>query len=118
MPQVLYLTLIKLDTLLVILKKKFIIIAKKNILIEAYSPLATGNLLNDPIISKIAQKYNTSNANICLSYCYLKHTLPLPKSTHKERIVNNINFFVNILLDDIKILDQVHNKELDRPLRS
>lgn len=80
--------------------------------------IATGNLLNDPIISKIAQKYNTSNANICLSYCYLKHTLPLPKSTHKERIVNNINFFVNISLDDIKILDQVHNKELDRPLRS
>lgn len=105
---------------MVILKKKFIIIAKKkkNLLIEAYSPLATGNLLNDPIISKIAQKYNTSNANICLSYCYLKHTLPLPKSTHKERIVNNINFFVNISLDDIKILDQVHNKELDRPLRS
>lgn len=91
---------------------------EKNILIEAYSPLATGNLLNDPIISKIAQKYNTLNANICLSYCYLKHTLPLPKSTHKERIVNNINFFVNISLDDIKILDQVHNKELDRPLRS
>lgn len=91
---------------------------KMNILIEAYSPLATGNLLNDPIISKIALKYNTTNANICLSYCYLKNTLPLPKSTHKERIINNINFLVNINDEDIKILDKVHNKELDRPLRS
>ena len=35
-----------------------------------------------------------------------------------EKKQNNINFFVNISLDDIKILDQVHNKELDRPLRS
>ncbi|MBS1476452.1 MAG: aldo/keto reductase [Acholeplasmatales bacterium] len=91
---------------------------KMNILIEAYSPLATGNLLNDPVISKIASKYNTTNANICLSYCYLKNTLPLPKSTHKERIINNINFLVNINDEDIKILDKVHNKELDRPLRS
>ncbi len=91
---------------------------KMNILVEAYSPLATGNLLNDPIISKIALKYNTTNANICLSYCYLKNTLPLPKSTHKERIINNINFLVNINDEDIKILDKVHNKELDRPLRS
>lgn len=91
---------------------------KNNILIEAYSPLATGNLLNDVTISKIAQKYHSTNANICLSYCYLKGTLPLPKSTHKDRIINNINFFVNINDEDIKILDQVHNAELDRPLRS
>lgn len=89
-----------------------------NILIEAYSPLATGNLLNDATITAIAKKYNTTNANICLSYCYLKHTLPIPKSTHKERIKNNINFLVNITENDLKILDQVHNKELDRPLRS
>lgn len=91
---------------------------EKNILIEAYSPLATGSLLNDPVITKIAKKYNTTNANICLSYCYLKGTLPLPKSTHNQRIIDNINFYIEIDEDDMKELDLVHNKELDRPLRS
>ncbi len=91
---------------------------ENNILVEAYSPLATGALLNDKTILDIANKYNTSVANICLSYCYLKGTLPLPKSTHKERIINNINFLVNLKDEDILILDKVHNKELDRPLRS
>ncbi|MDE6047978.1 MAG: aldo/keto reductase, partial [Anaeroplasmataceae bacterium] len=51
-----------------------------DILVEAYSPLATGHILENERLKKIAEKYHTTIAKICLRYCYQKNTLPLPKS--------------------------------------
>lgn len=91
---------------------------KNNILIMAYSPLATGNLLSDKTVNDIAKKYNTTPAKILLRYCVEKNTLPLPKSTHEERIKSNLEVDFTLKEEDIKLLDQVRNPELDRPLRS
>ncbi len=91
---------------------------ENNILVEAYSPLATGNILSSPEIINIAEKYNVTPAKIAIRYCIEKGTLPLPKSTHEERIKANLEIDFKLKEEDIKILDKVHNPDLDRKFRS
>ena len=64
---------------------------ENDILVEAYSPLATGALMDSEIILNMAEKYNTTPAKICIRFCIQNNTLPLPKSTHKERINANLD---------------------------
>lgn len=69
-----------------------------NILIEAYSPLATGKLMEHPVIEEMASKYGVSKAAICIRYCIERGTLPLVKSTHPDRIEANTKIdYENIL---------------------
>ena len=41
---------------------------KNNILVEAYSPFATGKILDNKNILKVAEKYNTTVAKVCLAF--------------------------------------------------
>ena len=70
---------------------------EKNILVEAYSPLGIGKLLSHPEVIKMAEKYGKSPAQICIKYDLQHDTLPLPKSTHEHRIIENVQ------LDDFEI---------------
>ncbi|MDE6413895.1 MAG: aldo/keto reductase [Anaeroplasmataceae bacterium] len=89
-----------------------------DILVEAYSPLATGQILKNERLKEIAEKYHTTIAKICLRYCYQKNTLPLPKSVHKERIYDNLNFSFEIEKEDMDYLDTLKEIGPTRPLRS
>ncbi|MFA5421794.1 MAG: aldo/keto reductase [Bacilli bacterium] len=62
---------------------------KHNILVEAYSPLMSGRIFKLKIIHELADKYHVTPAQIALRYTIEQNTLPLPKSTHLERIVEN-----------------------------
>jgi len=64
--------------------------AKKNdILVEAYSPLATGGLIHNQDVLKIAEKYNVSVPQLAIKFVIQNGVLPLPKAVHKEHIVAN-----------------------------
>lgn len=91
---------------------------KNDILVEAYSPLATGELTDNPQVKAIAEKYNTSLAKICLRYCIQRNTLPLPKSVHKERIKENMEIDFELQEEDMRYLDGLHHIASTRPLRS
>jgi diketogulonate reductase-like aldo/keto reductase len=78
-----------------------------NILVEAYSPLATGSALKSEEIRKMAQKYGVSPARICIRYLLQKDLLPLPKSTHPQRIAENAEVGFIIGDDDMKTLDAI-----------
>jgi len=77
------------------------------ILIEAYSPLATGQILGNPHVQKIADKYNTSVAQISLRYTIQRGTVTLPKSTHEEYIVQNADIDFEIDATDMTYLDSL-----------
>ncbi|MDR2431005.1 MAG: aldo/keto reductase [Candidatus Margulisbacteria bacterium] len=62
---------------------------KHHILVEAWSPLGSGRILQNPDLQRIAQKYNKSTAQLCLRWCRQNGTLPLPKSITPERIKEN-----------------------------
>ena len=91
---------------------------KKNILIEAYSPLATGNLLKNEEINRIAAKYGVTTSQLAIRYCIERGALPLPKSTNPERQKANLDVDFKINKEDMEVLNKIHNPELDRPLRS
>lgn len=80
---------------------------KNNILVEGYSPLATGRILNNSDIAKIARKYEKSVAQLSIRYVLEKGALPLPKSTHPEYIAQNLDVDFNITDDDIRYLDSL-----------
>lgn len=89
----------------------------EGILIEAYSPLATGELVGNASLEGIAEKYGKSVAKICLRYCLQKGVLPLPKSTHRERIVDNTDLDFVISDEDMNYLDGLRHIASTRKLR-
>lgn len=81
--------------------------ASKGIVVEAYSPLGIGYLLSNPIIGEVAKKYQVSPAQICIRYCLEKNTIPLPKSTHEARIIQNTQVDFEIKPEDMKVLEAI-----------
>ena len=88
------------------------------ILIEAYSPLATGEIANHEKLADTAKKYGVSIPQLCIRYCIEKNTLPLPKSVHKERIAANIDVDFHIEKEDMDYLDSIGRIGAVKDLRS
>lgn len=59
--------------------------------IVAYSPLAHGHLLKNPIISQIAKKHQASPAQICIARCLSQWVSVISKATTPEKLVQNLN---------------------------
>jgi diketogulonate reductase-like aldo/keto reductase len=78
---------------------------KNEILVDGYSPLATGNLLHNTAIAGIAKKYGKSVAQLSIRYVLKEGALPLPKSTHPEYISQNLEIDFEIAEEDMNILD-------------
>lgn len=91
---------------------------ERNILIEAYSPLATGAIVEHGDLSALAQKYNVSVAQLCIRFCIEKGTLPLPKSINEGRIKQNLEVDFEISKEDMQYLDSLYHIGPTRPYRS
>ena len=78
-----------------------------NIVVEGYSPLATGKILDNNNILRIAKKYNKSVAQLSIRYVLQKGALPLPKTTHPEYIRQNLDIDFEISGEDMKYLDRL-----------
>jgi 2,5-diketo-D-gluconate reductase A len=65
----------------------------KKIHIESYSPLGSGAVLKDDTIKKIADKNGKSIAQVIIRWHIQQGDIVIPKSTHKERIAENIDVF-------------------------
>lgn len=81
------------------------------IIVEAYSPLATGHILESPDLKEIAMKYNRSVAQICIRWSLQKGFLPLPKSVTPYRIKENLEVFdFEISDEDMDIIESINRK--------
>lgn len=79
---------------------------KNNILVEAYSPLATGGLLNNEDVAAMAKKYGVSVAQLALRFCIQNGLLPLPKATSAAHIEANKELDFTIQDED---MDKLNN---------
>ncbi|PST49623.1 aldo/keto reductase [Bifidobacterium callitrichos] len=63
--------------------------------VEAWSPLGGtgGNLLADPRLAEIGAKYGKSAAQVVIRWHIQRGVVVLPKSTHAERIRQNLDVF-------------------------
>lgn len=68
---------------------------EKNIVHEAWSPLGGGvnKVIDDPIITKIAEKYGKTPAQVIIRWYVQRGEVVIPKSTHENRIKENIDIF-------------------------
>ena len=80
----------------------------KGVLVEAYSPLATGQILDNEVIKAMASKYQKTVAQVAIRYCLQHDTLPLPKSTHEDYIAQNLDVDFAITEEDMATLDNLH----------
>ncbi|MFH7819642.1 aldo/keto reductase [Neobacillus thermocopriae] len=60
---------------------------------EAWSPLMQGQILDNPILKEIADKYHKSVAQIILRWDLQNGVITIPKSTKEHRIIENANVF-------------------------
>lgn len=78
---------------------------EKGMLLEAYSPLGQGSMLKNPVLQEIAAKYGKSVAQICVRWSLQMGFLPLPKSSHPERIAGNMEVFdFEISTEDMAVI--------------
>ncbi len=63
--------------------------------IESWGPFAEGrgDMFTNPILSEIGKKYNKSAAQVILRWLIQRNVVVIPKSVHKERIIENFNIF-------------------------
>jgi diketogulonate reductase-like aldo/keto reductase len=79
---------------------------QNGIALEAYSPLGTGRHLNSDTVAQIAGRHERTPAQVLLRWCIQRDIPVIPKSTHRERIVENAQLFDFRLSDkDIAELD-------------
>ena len=63
------------------------------ILVEAWSPLGSGRVLENATLQALGKQYGKSAAQICLRWCLEQGVLPLPKSVTPQRIQENTAIF-------------------------
>ena len=81
---------------------------KNNIAVEAWSPLGSGRVLSDPDLSRIAEKYGKSVAQICIRWCLQNGVIALPKSVTESRIKENLEVFdFEISAEDMNFIDSM-----------
>ncbi len=62
--------------------------------VEAWSPLGQGGgELDDPVITALAERYGKSAAQVILRWHLDRGDIVFPKSTHRERLAENIDVF-------------------------
>jgi len=82
--------------------------------IQSWAPLAEGrnNLFGNGILTSIGEKYNKSVAQVILRWLTQRGIVAIPKSVHKERIIENFNIFdFELDADDLKAIATLDTNE-------
>jgi len=80
---------------------------EKGILVEAYSPVAHGELLKDQEVKKMADKYGVSVPQLSIRYCLQLGLLPIPKTANPAHMKNNADVDFVISGEDMEFLKNV-----------
>ncbi|MFI5897574.1 aldo/keto reductase [Actinoplanes sp. NPDC051513] len=76
----------------------------KNILVEAYSPIAHGEILKNPDVAAMADRYGVTVPQLCIRYTLQLGTVSLPKTANPEHMRSNAQVDVAISDDDMNLL--------------
>ena len=74
---------------------------KYDIRLEAWAPFGEGRngLFDNEVLKKIGEKYGKTTAQVMLRWHIQRGVIIIPKSVHKERMIENLNVF-DFTLDD------------------
>ncbi len=84
----------------------------KDILVEAYSPVAHGEMMKNKEIVAMAEKYGVSVPQLGIRYCLQLGTLPLPKTANPEHMRSNaeVDFVITDTdMETLKGMERIQN---------
>lgn len=86
--------------------------AKHGIVTEAWSPLARGVVLNNPVVESVAEKHGITAGQAVLAYLLSKGISVIPKSSRRERLAENFAAAeVELTSEDVAALDALDGQE-------
>ncbi len=80
---------------------------EQGILVEAYSPIAHGEMLKNEAVIEMANKYNVSVAQLCIRYIIELGALPLPKTATPAHMKSNAELDFSISKEDMETLNSM-----------
>ncbi len=81
---------------------------------QSWGPFAEGrnNLFRNEVLSSIAKKHNKSVAQVVLRWLIQHKVVAIPKSVHKERIIENMDIFdFELNEDDLELISILDTRE-------
>ena len=84
---------------------------EKGMLVEAYSPIAHGELVNNSAVSEIAERYGVSVPRLSIRYALQLGLLPLPKTANPAHMSDNADVDFTISDDDMAVLQAVEHTD-------
>lgn len=87
---------------------------KYDIHIEAWAPFGEGRggLFTNPVLVEIGKKYGKSSAQVILRWDIQRGVIVIPKSTHYERMVQNLDVFdFELSEEDMEAIANLDKKE-------
>ncbi len=80
---------------------------KYDVRLEAWAPFGEGRngLFENVVLKEIGQKYGKTTAQVMLRWNIQRDVIVIPKSVHKERMIENLNIFDFVL--DEKDMEQI-----------
>lgn len=85
---------------------------KKDIRLEAWSPIMRGKVNEIPVLQALAVKYGKTPVQIVLRWDIQKGVITIPKSVTEERIIDNANIFdFELTPDDMKKIDRLDKNQ-------
>ena len=87
---------------------------KYDVIHEAWAPFGEGRggLFSDPVLERIGAKYGKTTAQVMLRWHLQRGIVVIPKSTHKERMAENLNVFDFMLSDeDMRQIDALDKEQ-------
>ncbi|MEU1954871.1 aldo/keto reductase [Nocardia rhamnosiphila] len=76
----------------------------KEILVQAYSPIAHGEILKNPDVRALAERYGVTVPQLCIRYTLQLGTVSLPKTANPEHMRSNARVDFVITDDDMDVL--------------
>lgn len=79
----------------------------RGMLVEAYSPVAHGEMLKNPAVKAMADRYGVSVPQLCIRYTLQLGTLPLPKTADPGHMRDNAKVDFTISDSDMELLKNI-----------
>ena len=87
-------------------KRLLVACEEDGLVLEAYSPLGTGNHLASDVVKEIANRLGRTPSQVLLRWSIERRAPVIPKSTHRDRIAENARLFdFPLTAEDIARLD-------------
>lgn len=87
---------------------------KYGVIHESWAPFGEGrnNLFENEVLRKIGIKYNKTVAQVMLRWNIQRGVVVIPKSTHKERMIENFNVFdFSLAEEDMELITQLDTQK-------